>query len=81
VRVLTRGLAMPERRTLPDALRFSGLRVRRATPAWMYAGMLKRAPDAATFQDNVTQVNNGSSLQSRVSLILSSAEYRSRFLP
>jgi hypothetical protein len=47
----------------------------------MYAAMLRRAPDQAAFNDNVNQINAGASFQSRISGVLGSQEYRSRFLP
>jgi monoamine oxidase len=47
----------------------------------MFAGMLKRAPDQAVFDQNVTAIKGGATLQSRVQIILALPEYRSRFLP
>jgi hypothetical protein len=47
----------------------------------LYAGMLKRAPSDFEFNNVVNAIAGGQSVQSQITAILNSSEYRRRFLP
>ncbi len=75
---LTRGQAML---AFSESEEYRGLSAGEVRVTMTYAGMLRRAPDAAGFSFWVDYVDRGNTLEALIAGFLASAEYRSRFLP